>query len=194
MSANGSGLTSGNANAPQGAQVGYIMNNGSMSYSVYLDADTYSLSFLAAQRVKYQTQSQQIQVLVDGAASRVGYALRHDVHSLPDVEFHGRGRNAHHPVRRSDESAQRPTAPPSSTRWPSRRRKTRSATAVSRRRSWPRTATQIAPGGSGWQFSGVAGISTNGSAFTGQQGTPMPPTGPRCLHQGQRQHEPVRLL
>ena len=55
------------ANAPKRHQVGFIMNNGSMSYSVYLDADTYNLSFLAAQRAKYQTQSQQIEVLVDGA-------------------------------------------------------------------------------------------------------------------------------
>ena len=31
ISTNGSGLTSGNANAPQGTQVGFIMNNGSMS-------------------------------------------------------------------------------------------------------------------------------------------------------------------
>ena len=35
---------------PQGAQAGYLMNNASMSYSVCLDADTYSLSFQAAQR------------------------------------------------------------------------------------------------------------------------------------------------
>jgi hypothetical protein len=65
MSTNGSGVTSGCANAPQGNQVGFIMNKGTMSYSVYLDADTYNLSFLAAQRANHQTQSQEIQVLVD---------------------------------------------------------------------------------------------------------------------------------
>ena len=75
ISTNGSALTAGNANAPQGAQVGFIMNNGSMSYSVYLDADTYNLSFLAAQRATYQTQSQQIEVLVDGAEVALDHAL-----------------------------------------------------------------------------------------------------------------------
>ena len=50
-------LTTGNPNAPQGIQVGFITNNGSMSYSVYLDADTYNLSFLAAQRPQSDPES-----------------------------------------------------------------------------------------------------------------------------------------
>ena len=115
VSTNGSGVTTGNATAPQGTQVGFLMNNGSMSYSVYLDADTYNLSFLAAQRAKYQTQSQEIEVLVDGAQVGLITPSEHHVHALRDVEFHGRGRNAHHPVPRF-ESARPPTAPPSSTR------------------------------------------------------------------------------
>ena len=71
ISTDNSGLTSGTANAPQGSQAGFIMNNGSMGQTVYLDADTYNLSFLAAQRVN-QTQSQTIEVLVDrGKPSRL---------------------------------------------------------------------------------------------------------------------------
>ena len=56
-------------NAPAGAQVGYLQDTGSMSQTVYLDAGTYQLSFLAAQRAIYQTNYQEIEVLVDGAAT-----------------------------------------------------------------------------------------------------------------------------
>ena len=86
------------ANAPQGHQVGFIMNKGSMSYSVYLDADTYNLSFLAAQRANHQTQSQQIEVLVDGTQVGLITPSGTSYTSLRDVEFHGRGRNAYHRV------------------------------------------------------------------------------------------------
>ena len=59
-------LTAGNTTAPQGYQVGFLQNTGSMSYSVYLDAETYDLAFMAVQRVDHQSANQQIQVLVDG--------------------------------------------------------------------------------------------------------------------------------
>jgi hypothetical protein len=65
ISANGSGVTSSNPGAPQGWQVGFIQNTGSMTYSTYLDANTYSLSFYAAQRAN-QSQNEAIEVLVDG--------------------------------------------------------------------------------------------------------------------------------
>ncbi len=67
VSANASGFTHGNPNAPNGTQVAFLKNNASMSQSVYLEAGVYNLSFLAAQRVNYQTQTQEIEVLVDGA-------------------------------------------------------------------------------------------------------------------------------
>ena len=59
MSSNDSGFTSGNPNAPNGTQVAFIKNNASISQTVYLDAGVYNLSFLAAQRVNYQTQNQE---------------------------------------------------------------------------------------------------------------------------------------
>ena len=66
MSSNTSGFTVGNPNAPDGQQVAYIKNNGSISQSVYLAAGFYNISFLAAQRDRHQTQYQSIEVLVDG--------------------------------------------------------------------------------------------------------------------------------
>jgi hypothetical protein len=68
VSYNNSGFTSGNPNSPEGVQVGFIKNGGSISQQVYLDAGMYSVAFLAAQRANFQSQAQQIEVLVDGNA------------------------------------------------------------------------------------------------------------------------------
>ncbi len=65
IATHGSGIAAGNPSAPQGNQVGFIMNTGSISYSLDLDADTYNLSFLAAQRATNQAEKQQIEVLLD---------------------------------------------------------------------------------------------------------------------------------
>ena len=68
MSSNGSTITSANPNAPDGAQVAFLQDNGGMSQSTYLDAGTYSLSFQAAQcAASSQASYEEIQVLVDGA-------------------------------------------------------------------------------------------------------------------------------
>ena len=67
MSSNGSAFTASNPNAPDGSQVAFVQGTGSMSQSVYLDAGTYSLSFLAAQRGRARRITRQIEVLVDGA-------------------------------------------------------------------------------------------------------------------------------
>ena len=178
MSANGSSVTSGNPNAPAGTQVGFIMNKGSMSYSVYLDADTYNLSFLAAQRAVQQTQSQQIQVLVDGAQvglitpAGVTYAL-YDTSNftvtagMHTIQFLGMSPPSGESTALIDQ-----------------------VTLATAENSFsdgsfeePLLAAntyQVAPSGSGWQFSGSAGVSANNSAFTNAtKGTLTPPPGPR---------------
>ena len=68
ISSNGSNFTSGNPNAPDGSQVAFLQATGSISQSILLDAGTYSLSLLAAQRAALggQAQQQEIQVWVDG--------------------------------------------------------------------------------------------------------------------------------
>ena len=50
VSGNGSAFTSGNSNAPEGAQVGFVQITGSMSQSLSLAAGTYAVSFLAVKR------------------------------------------------------------------------------------------------------------------------------------------------
>ena len=164
MSTNGSGVTTGNASAPQGSQVGFLMNNGSMSYSVYLDADTYNLSFLAAQRAKYQTQSQQILVLVDGvqvawiAPSSTTYTLYQTSNftvaaGMHSIEFAGLSPASADSTALIDEVSIA-TA------------KNSFSNAGFETPVLTKGSYQVAPSGSGWQFSGMAGATTNGSAFT----------------------------
>ena len=64
ISANGSAFTAGNPNAPAGNQVAFIKQTGTMSESVEMAAGVYNLSFMAAQRAKYPSES--IDILVDG--------------------------------------------------------------------------------------------------------------------------------
>ena len=89
-------------NAPAGTQVGYLQDTGSMSQTVYLDAGTYQLSFLAAQRTTDQTNYQEIEVLVDGTAYGTIEPAKHLVCLLPVVDVYGRGRGAHHRVARRE--------------------------------------------------------------------------------------------
>ena len=64
---NQSPYTSGNANAPQGSQVAFIQNIGSVSQNVFFSAGTYVINFEAAQRGNFGTSAETFQVLVDGA-------------------------------------------------------------------------------------------------------------------------------
>ena len=77
ISANDSGFTPGNPNAPEGDQVAFIKDTGSMSQSVYLAGGIYNVSFLAAQRDKYQSQYRVARDPGRWPASRHGHAVRH---------------------------------------------------------------------------------------------------------------------
>ena len=95
VSANGSGVTSGNPNAPGGTQAGFIMNGGSISYSLYLDANTYNLSFLAAQRAESADPGPANRGVGRRRAGRFDLAVQHRVYALRHVELHGHGRSAY---------------------------------------------------------------------------------------------------
>ncbi len=67
ISGNGSGLTSGNPNAPDGQQVAFIQNTGFFSQSVAnFAAGNYTLSLDAADRGNYGSANQALQILIDG--------------------------------------------------------------------------------------------------------------------------------
>jgi len=173
ISTNNSGFTNGNAKAPQGTQVGFIKNNGSLSYSVYLDTDTYNLSFEAAQRVKFQTQSQQIEVLVDGApiGSITPSGTTYSYYQTPNftvtagmhtIQFVGMSAANADSTALIDEAALA-TADES---FNNAGFETPALTA---------NAYVLAPADCGWQFSGLAGVSTKNSGFT--RGSANPPAG-----------------
>ncbi len=68
VAGNGSAFVENSAvtqNAPAGTQVAYLQDTGSISQTVYLDAGTYQLSLMAAQRAFNQTYYQEIEILVD---------------------------------------------------------------------------------------------------------------------------------
>ena len=62
--ANGSAVSGANPDAPQGSQVGYVQGPGTVGQSVALNGGTYTLTFDAAQRSGYGSES--LDVLVDG--------------------------------------------------------------------------------------------------------------------------------
>ena len=67
VAGNGSGFTSGNPNAPDGTQVGFLQATSSFSQVVAgMPAGTYEITFDAAQRANYGLSQQNVQVLVDG--------------------------------------------------------------------------------------------------------------------------------
>ena len=67
VAGNGSAYTAGNPSAPEGTQVGVIQKTGKMSQTLSnLGAGTYTVSFAAAQRGNYNASSQTIEVLLDG--------------------------------------------------------------------------------------------------------------------------------
>jgi hypothetical protein len=65
VAGNGSAVTSGNPNAPQGTQVAWMQNGGTISQAVSFAAGTYTISLEAAQRGNYPSNSS-IQVQIDG--------------------------------------------------------------------------------------------------------------------------------
>ncbi len=88
VSTNGTGLTSGNPNAPQGSQVAFIQNQGSISQAISNTTDgSYTLSLKAAQRANYGT-AQSFEVLVDGAVVGTFGNLSTTYQSLTTATFH----------------------------------------------------------------------------------------------------------
>ena len=66
LSGNNSNFTSGNPNAPQGSQVAFLQDSGSISQTInFAAAGSYQLTFDAAQRENFPSD-QSVQVLVDG--------------------------------------------------------------------------------------------------------------------------------
>lgn len=182
VTTNNSDFTSGTANAPAGNQAGYIKDGAYISQSVYFDAGTYSVSFLATQRYKYQTQNQSIEVLLDpGKADQQVIALVTPPTSVTTITNASVNDNdTYTPYETSNFTV---PAGAHTIEFLGMSPSTADSTAficgvsISTGCSIangdfedPALAAktyQIGPSGSGWNFSGIAGISTNQSGFTG---------------------------
>ena len=111
--------------------------------------------------------------------------------ALRDGEFHGHGRNAHHPVRRHEPAGRRQHRldRPGGAHAGGRRDQRRRFRDAGLGRDRP---TRSRPAVSPWQFSGSAGVSSQWQRLHHRQ-RQCPRRGPGRLHQEQRQHEPDRL-
>jgi hypothetical protein len=173
VSSNGSGFTHGNPVAPDGTQVAFIQSTGSISQSVYMDAGTYDLTFEAAQRAGVGNKHyQEIEVLVDnspigtvtpGSSTYASYQTSNftftaGLHTIKLVGMNPLGGDNTALI---DEVAIAAASSlgDGSFETPGLAAKT----------------FQYSPDGSPWQFSGDAGVSSNGSSFT--RGNPVAPDG-----------------
>ena len=164
ITANGSAITSGSANAPSGTQAAFIMNGSSMTYNVYLDADTYSLSLESAQRAKAQSQNQQIEILVDNIP--IGWILptstKYAAYQAPNFTV-GAGMHTITFQGVNPPSGQSTVLIDNVSIAAAENTLSNGGfeTAVLAAKTYA-----VSPSGSGWNFSGDAGITTNGSGFT----------------------------
>ena len=150
-------------NAPQGFQVAYLQDTGSISQTVQLDTGVYQISMFAAQRAIYQSSYQTFQVLFDGSLLATidpvntfygtyqtpVFTATTGVHTVKLVGLNPQGGDntafvdsvtlaASSSI--DDGSFETPTLAANS--------------------------YQVAPAGTPWQFAGTAGIAANGSTFT----------------------------
>jgi hypothetical protein len=177
VSGNGSGFTSGNPAAPQGGQVAFLQNAGSLSQQLTLAAGTYAVSFSAAQRAAYQSSSQAFNVVIDGVAvgaftpsgtsystytTRV-FAVAAGIHT---VAFVGLNPNGGDNTAFLDQVTLSSATPP--TQLQDGGFETPSVGSGA-------SAYAYDPAASPWAFVGQAGVSGNGSGFT--SGNPAAPQG-----------------
>jgi len=66
LAGNGSDFTAGNPDAPEGTQVAFLQDTGTISQSMDFTAGNYIITFDAAQRANYQASLQTINILLDG--------------------------------------------------------------------------------------------------------------------------------
>jgi hypothetical protein len=182
VAGNGSGFTSGNPNAPDGTQVGFIQVTGTASQAFTWAGGDYTVSFLAAQRGNWQASTQTFQIWVDGnqegaftpAGTRYAsyatraFAVTGGVHTLKFVGLnpHGGDNTAFVDSVRIN-TATPPPQPPIGLNDPGFEVPYVGVGA------W--TDFQYQPSASPWKFTGAAGVAGNGSGFT--SGNPNAPDG-----------------
>ena len=177
LAGNGSGFTSGNPNAPQGSQVAFLQETGTISQVVnFAAAGSYQISVSAAQRGNFGTSNEEVQVLVDGTVvgtitpastsyanyTTASFNVTAGSHTITFVGVDPTGKDYTafldqvgidnvSPTGFTDPSFENPS------------------------KGTGGSAYQYDPTGSAWSFSGSAGLAGNGSGFTA--GNPNAPQG-----------------
>lgn len=178
VSANNSAFTSGNPAAPQGNQVVFLQRTSSVSQVVtFFETGNYAISFKAAQRGN-QPSAQTMQVLVDGKVVSTFNTLIGTAYSPQTTATFNATAGSHTiTIQGTNINGGDNTA------------FIDQVTVIQQNASLnddgfetPALGTgafQYAPSGSAWTYSGTAGISRNGSAFT--SGNPNAPQGNQVL-------------
>jgi hypothetical protein len=174
VAANGSTFTAVNPSAPQGNQVAFVQQLGSISQSVGVPAGTYDLTFSAAQRGNFQASAETFQVLLDGAVIGTFNNLTGTSYTLlatpaftvaggkHTLTFQGTDLKGGDNTVLLDQIAINLISPSLSAGG--------FETPV-----LGKGTIQYNPAGTAWTYTGSAGVSANGSAFTA--GNPRAPEG-----------------
>jgi hypothetical protein len=175
VSANGTAFTSGNPNAPEGVQVAFLQNAGSMSQSIdgFQAGVSYTVVFAAAQRGNYNHGGQDFQVFLDNTSlgtftpASASYADLTCAAVTPGAGTH------------TLKFVGLDTAGDDNTAFIDNVRITVSGSGPSGSDmgfETPAVGTyQYNPTGMAWTFAGGSGVSANGNAFT--SGNPNAPEG-----------------
>jgi hypothetical protein len=177
VSGNGSAFTSGNPAAPEGSQVAFIQENGSVTQSMSFAAGTYALSFRAAQRGNFGGP-QTFNVLLDGNVVASFNNLTGTVYNTlttgsftvtsgsHTVTFQGTNLNGGDNTAFIDQVSIVQQA-------------TSLADTSFESAGVPPGGFVYGPAGTPWAFVGGAGVASNGSAFTSSN--PIAPQGSQVL-------------
>ena len=170
MTANGTGFTSGNPDAPQGGQVAFIQGTGSISQAVTFAAGTYTLSFTAAQRGNWG-DAQTLNVLVDGKVVGTFNTLAGTAYATLTTDTFDVTAGSHTVTLQGTN-----LNGGDSTMFIDQLGVTQVTTSLTDGgfEAFPLGAGgfQYGPAGSAWAFAGTAGVAGNGSKFTSGNSPP----------------------
>jgi len=204
LASNGSGFTNGNPESPEGSQVAFVQQGGSISQAVSgWAAGSYTVTFQAAQRGN-KFSDQDFQVIVDGAAvgtfrpsgtvyqsfTTASFTVGDGPHTVTFRGLNSRhGDNTSFIDNVSITSSSPPPPPATSAPAPSPSPQPTSSAPAAGDAGFE--AVRVAegdfaydPNGSAWAFSGLSGLASDGSGFT--NGNPGAPEGSQVafLQQG----------
>lgn len=177
VTGNGTAFTNRNPNAPQGSQVAFLQRNGSMSQTMSFAAGTYTISFSAAQRANIGAV-QTLLVLVDGYVVGAFNNLANTSYTTLTTSSFTIGAGSHVVTFKGTNLYGGPNTI-FIDQVAVNRQPTGLADSGFEAAALAPNQYGYRPSGTAWTFSGPAGVSNNGSAFT--IGNPKAPQGSQVM-------------